>query len=264
MQDGSKVYEAKRSIRPGRYSANMEDYLEAILRLVNEKGAARVRDIADMMSVHKSTVTAALRRLSEEELLDYSPYELATLTPAGRRVAKDITNRHEIIEAFLKDVLLVEESLAAENACRMEHVLDNEVLERISAFAKFVRQCPRAGDDWLQHFHYYCEHGGKPPESDTELQQWLENHMNNFEDEDSTITLDKLKAGQSARIVKVGGTGATRRRITDMGVVRDTPVEVVKVAPLGDPIEVKVKGYNLSLRKKDAAAIVVDVKARQQ
>jgi len=208
------------------------------------------------MSVHKSTVTAALRRLSEEELLDYSPYELATLTPK--------TRRHEIIESFLTEVLLIEEPLAAENACRMEHVLDKEVLERISVFAEFIRQCPRAGKDWLQRFHYYFEKGGKPPSSDSELQQWLEEHMNNLEDDVGVVTLDKLKPGENGRIVRVGGTGATRRRITDMGVVRDAPVQVVKVAPLGDPIEVKVKGYNLSLRKKEAAAIVIQPNARRQ
>jgi Fe2+ transport system protein FeoA len=70
-------------------------------------------------------------------------------------------------------------------------------------------------------------------------------------------TLDRLKPGQKANIVRVGNAGPVRRRIAEMGVVRGTLVEVVRIAPLGDPIEVKVKGYHLSLRKKEAAAITV-------
>ena len=71
------------------------------------------------------------------------------------------------------------------------------------------------------------------------------------------ITLDQLKPGQTGQIVRVGSVGAFKRRIVDMGVIRGTAVEVIKVAPLGDPIEVKIKGYNLSLRKEEAAEITV-------
>lgn len=74
-------------------------------------------------------------------------------------------------------------------------------------------------------------------------------------------TLDKLKPGQRGKIVSVGGGGGLKRRIVDMGVVRGTPVEVVKVAPLGDPIDVKVKGYHLSLRKQEAASISIEAES---
>ena len=72
------------------------------------------------------------------------------------------------------------------------------------------------------------------------------------------MSLHDLKAGETAKIVRVGSAGALRRRIMDMGGVKGTQVEVVKVAPLGDPIEVKIKGYNLTLRKQEAAAITVE------
>lgn len=72
-------------------------------------------------------------------------------------------------------------------------------------------------------------------------------------------TLDQLKPGTKARIAKVERKGAVSRRLVDMGLVRGAPVNVVKVAPLGDPIEVKIKNYSLSLRKKEAAAIAVEV-----
>jgi ferrous iron transport protein A len=71
-------------------------------------------------------------------------------------------------------------------------------------------------------------------------------------------TLDRLKPGTKATILKVGSVGTIRRRMADMGMIRGTAVEVIKVAPLGDPIEVKIKGYNLSLRKDEAASIMIE------
>lgn len=65
--------------------------------------------------------------------------------------------------------------------------------------------------------------------------------------------------GQSGRIIKIQVTGATKRRLLDMGVVAGTPVRVEKVAPLGDPVEIFIKNYYLSLRKNEAAQIDVEV-----
>ena len=70
-------------------------------------------------------------------------------------------------------------------------------------------------------------------------------------------TLRDVKCGTSARVMKLRGDGAVKRRIMDMGITKGTEVLVRKVAPLGDPIEVKVRGYELSLRKADAAMIEV-------
>ena len=71
-------------------------------------------------------------------------------------------------------------------------------------------------------------------------------------------TLRDTKIGGTARVVKVHGEGAVRRRIMDMGITRGVEIRVRKVAPLGDPLEVTVRGYELSLRKSDAAMIEVE------
>lgn len=71
-------------------------------------------------------------------------------------------------------------------------------------------------------------------------------------------TLKDMKCGQTARVIKLAGAGAVRRRIMDMGITRGTQVMVQKVAPLGDPIEISVRGYSLSIRKNDAALIEVE------
>ena len=70
-------------------------------------------------------------------------------------------------------------------------------------------------------------------------------------------TLKQAKVGETVKVVKLTGQGAVKRRIMDMGITKGTEVLVRKVAPLGDPIEVKVRGYELSLRKADAAMIEV-------
>ena len=71
--------------------------------------------------------------------------------------------------------------------------------------------------------------------------------------------LSELKPKETGKIIKVSGKGKVHRRILDMGVVSGTPVEVQRVAPLGDPIEIRVKGYNLTLRKEEAKNILVEV-----
>lgn len=70
-------------------------------------------------------------------------------------------------------------------------------------------------------------------------------------------TLKEVKVGEVVSVVKLHGEGATKRRIMDMGITKGTQLTVRKVAPLGDPIEVDVRGYELSLRKADAAMIEV-------
>lgn len=72
------------------------------------------------------------------------------------------------------------------------------------------------------------------------------------------MTLKEVKVGGTVTVKKLNGQGATKRRIMDMGITKGVEVFVRKVAPLGDPIEVTVRGYELSLRKADAAMIDVD------
>ena len=72
------------------------------------------------------------------------------------------------------------------------------------------------------------------------------------------MTLDTLKPGESGTIISVGGNGALRRHLLDMGLTPETKIHVRKVAPMGDPIELFLRSYVLTLRKEDAANIVVE------
>lgn len=70
-------------------------------------------------------------------------------------------------------------------------------------------------------------------------------------------TLKEAKCGQKVTVTRINGEGPVKRRIMDMGITKGTEIRVIKVAPLGDPIEVSVRGYELSLRKADAEMIAV-------
>lgn len=72
------------------------------------------------------------------------------------------------------------------------------------------------------------------------------------------MTLKDIRVGHRAKVVKVNGEGAIKRRIMDMGITKGTRIYVRKVAPLGDPFELQVRGYELSLRKADAEMVEVE------
>ncbi|MDT2820651.1 ferrous iron transport protein A [Enterococcus devriesei] len=77
------------------------------------------------------------------------------------------------------------------------------------------------------------------------------------EAQQSWISLDQLKVGEQGTVVNVHGSGAIKRRLMDMGLTKGTEIKVVKLAPLGDPMELRIRGYELSLRKNESEMIVV-------
>lgn len=112
--------------------------MEAIWALQCEGGVARVRDIAARLDVGKSAVTAALKSLAKRELVNYDPYQFITLTDRGRKLAKEVARRHQVLRRFMTEILGLETEVAEANACRMEHVVDNVVLQRLIDFAESV------------------------------------------------------------------------------------------------------------------------------
>ncbi|MDP7162325.1 MAG: metal-dependent transcriptional regulator [Phycisphaerae bacterium] len=244
-------------------SASLEDYLETIFRLVAEKRVARAKDIASSLKVHKSSVTSALHALAEQKLVNYAPYGLITLTAGGQAAAKDVVRRHEVLRDFFVKVLTVPAQQAGEAACKMEHVISQAILERFVQFVEFVDICPRGGDKWIRGIGYHCQQGKTQKNCQRCISMCLENvrtkRMQQEQTGKTTISLRDLKAGQKAKITKVRGQGKVNKRLLEMGVTAGTVVEVERIAPLGDPIEVKIKGYHLSLRKEQAKDIDVEM-----
>lgn len=140
-------------------SASMEDYLEAIFHIAAEKGAARAKDIAKRLKVNHSSVTGALQALAGKELVNYAPYDVVTLTPRGKDVARDVIRRHEVLRDFFTKVLSIDETIAEEGACGMEHSVPRPVLERLTQYIEYLEACPRGGTKWIEGFGYFCDHG---------------------------------------------------------------------------------------------------------
>ena len=136
-------------------SDSLEDYLETIRALERANKVARVKDIAEKLGVLRGSVTGALKNLAQKGLVHYEPYSFITLTPEGKKIADEVHRRHEVLRDFLQNVLLMEPVQAEENACRMEHAVDRNVIDRLVKFVDYIHQCPRAGRDWIDRFVDY-------------------------------------------------------------------------------------------------------------
>ena len=135
---------------------SMENYLEVILELQEKNTVARAGDIADRLGVQRGSVTGLLKKLESLGMINYQPYSFITLTPKGKRLARDVAHRHATLKDFLVNVLRIDPQTAEKSACRMEHGIDKKTLERLVCFIEYIHVCPRAGDEWLDSFINYC------------------------------------------------------------------------------------------------------------
>jgi len=243
-------------------TASLEDYLEAIFVIIEEKQAVRPKDIAKRLNVSNASVTGALRSLSERAMINYAPYDVISLTPSGTAAAKDVVRRHEVLRDFFMNVLAVDEAAADEAACKMEHSVPKLILARFIQFAEFMEICPRCGEKWISGFNYHCDHGETQEKCERCISVILDDlKQRKQQGSAKPMTMMKLRdlaAGRKGKVMKVKGRGEANRRIVEMGVIPGAVVEVERIAPLGDPIDVKVKGYHLSLRKEEADGIEIE------
>ncbi len=140
-------------------SASLEDYIEAIYHIVEEKLVARSKDIATRLDVSRASVTEALRALARKDLINYSPYEAITMTEQGKKIAEDVIYRHTSLKRFFTEVLAISETTAEEAACKIEHTAPPEVITQMIGFMKFLQVCPRGGDDLLDGFAAFTKKG---------------------------------------------------------------------------------------------------------
>ena len=137
-------------------SASLEDYLETVLAVISEKKAVRAKDIAQRLGVSRASVTSALQALGERKYINYAPYDVITLTEEGKALASEIWSKHHLLTSFFKDLLGAEPVLAEEVACKLEHFVPNQILERMNLFNEFIVQ-QSGGLDLLQkRFEQFC------------------------------------------------------------------------------------------------------------
>ncbi len=123
-------------------SESLEDYLETILELQTTNTVARSKDIAEKMDIKRGSVTGMLKKLAAQNFINYEPYGYVTLTPSGKKIAKEIEARHIFLKDFLFRILGVDETEANKAACRMEHAMNKETFKKFKEFISTIDACP--------------------------------------------------------------------------------------------------------------------------
>ncbi len=146
-------------------SQSLEDYLEAILILERKYKVARVKQIADLLQVRMPSVTNAVKMLKEKKLVHYQKNSYISLTEEGRMIADRVSSRHSTIRIFLRDVLYFTPEDAEEAACRIEHVIDCDFIDRLELLNNFFQKNitgTKRADEWLS---YISQKSGKRSKS---------------------------------------------------------------------------------------------------
>lgn len=227
----------------GDLSPSLEDYLEIIFQLQQQGKVARVREIARLKDVKAASVSVALKRLAREGMVHHKAREFVELTERGVTLARKISERHEFLRRFLREILLIDAEVAEADACAIEHQISTQTLERMACFFQYLSSATEAEPAWLTRFRTECStlpHPG-PPRRRPE-----------------PVPLSRLERGQVGRVVRLLAGSQVRQRLVEMGVLPGVPLEMDGRSPLGDPIRVKIRGYSLSLRLSEAETILVE------
>lgn len=242
----------------GTLSASLEDYLEIILQLQQEKRVARVRDIALRKGVSNASVSNALARLDRDGFVRHEAHEFVELTPRGEELARRVLLRHEFLVSFLRDVLQVSAETAETDACAIEHQVSSETLERLASFYQFVNSCPMAGPGFLEAFASCCSSGArsagcqacdKPcPMRDGDHASPPDPHV---------VPLASLQPGESGTLVRLGVASPLRERLVDAGFLPNVRLEITRATPDGRAMRVSAQGAQFDLDRADAAAVFV-------
>ena len=144
-------------------SESLQDYLEAVYLLIERHGVARMKEIAGLVGVGKSSVTAGVQALAERGLVHYEPYHYVTLSEDGEALGRNLLRRHRVLKRFLMEVLGVGEKEAERVGCKMEHAIKGDVLDRFVRFLRFAEQGPSGDGSLAQAFRRFCDGAAGPP-----------------------------------------------------------------------------------------------------
>lgn len=117
-------------------TSGLEDYLELIHNSISNNQPIKAIDIANKFNISRSSVSEALIRLADMDFIIYEGRRGIKITQKGIEQAKKITKKHEILSNFFVQILGVDEALANKNACKIEHVIDDELIEKIVNYTK--------------------------------------------------------------------------------------------------------------------------------
>ena len=218
-------------------SSSLEDYLEAIAEIIEAKGHAHTKDIADRINVKMPSVTNAIQMLSNKGLIRYQSHAPVTLTVRGTERAAVIRLRHAALKNFFSTLLKLAEPESNETACKVEHVVGEKVMSRFVTLTEAIMTRPDCAG----------------------LREYLNATMPTIsaDSPENLVPLDSLKVGESGVVTHVSSNLRGIKKFADLGLVSGTLLRMEGHAPFGDLLRVRVMGSSLSMRSKDAAQIWV-------
>lgn len=122
-----------------RLSSGLEDYIEAIYVSSMNGGELKSADLARILKISRASVSEALTKLTAKGLIKYNRYENITLTPQGEKEAKEVYAKHHILKDFFEFVLEISPKEAGENACKIEHIVSKNILNKMSGLTEFYK-----------------------------------------------------------------------------------------------------------------------------
>ncbi len=146
-------------------TANMEMYLKTIFEISGDGGQPRVKLIASRLGVTMPSVSGAIENLQHKGLVEHTPYGDVKLTTKGRRVARQVKDRNELLYRFLADVLMLPPTTATRDACVLEHVVSPKTLERLSSFLRFTDDHSQEFDKVISMYTEWLEHEETPADA---------------------------------------------------------------------------------------------------
>ncbi|AHF97425.1 DtxR family transcriptional regulator [Desulfurella sp.] len=209
-------------------SETQEDYLLDILKHTTKSTVARIKDIAKTRNVSLPTVVSAIKTLAEKNIINHEKYGYITLTDYGIELAKNLLERKKNILRFLTFTLGIPEDIAIIDAHKLEHDLSKQTYEQFIKLTDFLAANPL-----------------------------IKEQFDKFAKREAYMKLNEINVGETAKIVKIENS-PIKSKLLSMGTTPGVQIKVEKVAPLGDPIEVTLLGYHLTLRKDEAEKIIVE------
>lgn len=213
------------------YNEAIEDYLKSIYEIQQEQGKVATTVLAKRLNVQPASVTGMVKKLSDMNLLTYEPYQGVQLTQPGKKIALEVIRHHRLVELFLAEALGVPWDKVHQEAEKWEHVLSEELEERIDALLGYPTHDP---------------HGAPIPNRNGEVA------------ERPTLLLADLLPSQAAVIVEVNDQDPELLRyLGSLGLYPNAEIVLIEVAPFEGPLKIEIQNSEVILGDKVARQIFV-------
>ncbi len=234
-------------------SASTEEYLEALYGLTQGGKAASTSEISKALNIAPASATEMVKKLADAGYVEYSPYQGVRLTPSGFEIAAKMARKHRLLERFLHDMLHIGPDRVHDQACAMEHALNDETERAMCRTLKAPDKCP---DD--EKVIPACDLEFK---NCAECDKWEgENIADIGRRKANVVSISSLKAKQQGTVAFIRGDNRAIRRLMDLGLTPGTKICVSRVSPMNGPVEIAVRGSRLALGDKVACNVFVEKK----